>query len=153
MAAVEKQVRPALNRITYQLGLLQDLKIALFGKGFTVDDQHLVDSGGLYTLWRDTLFLRHEREKLKDDLGSGSHDMDAAVAAFAESTQVRSQALAMRMEQILAANWRLLLIFGGGCVILFWVLVWSISRAIRDRVLAIEMAKADAESGRRRRDG
>ena len=147
----DNKLRPALNRITYQLELLQDLKIALFGKGFTVDEQHqriLVASGGLYTLWRDTLLLRRQREKLEDDLGLVSHDIDAAVAAVAESAQVRSQALAMRMEQILAANWQQMLVFGIGCLVLFWVLAWFISRAIRDRVLAIELAKADAESGR-----
>ena len=147
----DNKLRPALNRITYQLELLQDLKIALFGNGFTVDEQHqriLVASGGLYTLWRDTLLLRRQREKLKDDLGLVSHDIDAAVAAVAESAQVRSQALAMRMEQIFATNWQQMLVFGVSCLVLFWVLAWFISRAIRDRVLAIELAKADAESGR-----
>jgi two-component system sensor histidine kinase/response regulator len=147
----DNKLRPALALITYQLELIQDLKIALFGKGFTADEQHqriLVASGGLYTLWRDTLLLRREREKLKDDLGVVSHDIDAAVAALAESTQARSQALAMQMEQILAANWQQMLVFGICCLVLFWVLAWLISRAIRDRVLAIELAKADAESGR-----
>ena len=147
----DNKLRPALDRITYQFDLIQDLKIALFGKGSTVDEQHqriLVASGGLYTLWRDTLLLRREREKLEDDLGLAAHDTDAAVAAFAESAQIRSQALAMRMEQILAANWQQMLVFGIGCLVLFWVLAWFISRAIRDRVLGMELAKAEAESGR-----
>ena len=147
----DNKLRPALDRITYQFDLIQDLKIALFGKGYTVDEQHqriLVASGGLYTLWRDTLLLRREREKLEDYLGLAAHDTDAAVAAFAESAQVRSQALAMRMEQIFAANWQQMLVFGIGCLVLFWVLAWFISRAIRDRVLGMELAKAEAESGR-----
>ena len=140
-----------MDRITYQFQLLQDLKIALFGKGFTVDKEHqriIVVSGGLYTLWRNTLLLRTEQEKLKDDLGLISHDVDAAVADFEKSAQIRSQALAMRMEQNLTANWQQILVFGLGCLVLFWVLAWFISRAIRDRVLAIELAKAEAESGR-----
>jgi two-component system, sensor histidine kinase and response regulator len=74
--------------------------------------------------------------------------LDAALAAFAESAQVRSQTLAMRMEEVLAANWRQLLVIGGGCLLLFWVLAWLISGAIRDRVRAIKLAKSDAESGR-----
>jgi len=147
----DNKLRPALDRITYQFDLIEDLKIALFGKGYTVDQQHqriLVASGGLYTLWRDTLLLRREREKLEDDLGLVAHDIDAAVAAVAESAQVRSQALAMQMERILAANWQQMLVFGIGCLVLFWVLAWFISRAIRGRVLGMELAKADAESGR-----
>src|SRR6202035_5237362 len=97
---------------------------------------------------RDTLLLRREHEKLKDNLGLVSHDIDAAVAAVAESAQVRSEALAMEMERTVASNWQQMLFFGGGCLILFWVLAWLISRGIRDRVPAIELAKADAESGR-----
>ena len=77
-----------------------------------------------------------------------SHGIDAAVAAFAETTQVRSQAMAVQMEQMFAANLQQMLLFGVSCLILFWILAWLISRAIRDRVLAIELAKADAESGR-----
>ena len=147
----DNKLGPALERITYQFELIQDLKVALFGKGFTEDPQHrsiVVAAGGLYILWRDALLLRREHEKLKDSLGLVSYDIDAAVAAFAESAQVRSQALAMRMEQNLAANWREMLVFGLSCLALFWVLAWFISRAIRDRVLAIELAKADADVGR-----
>src|SRR6202047_1046963 len=54
----------------------------------------------------------------------------------------------MRMEQDFAANWRQMLVFGIGCLFLFWLLAWLISRANGDRVLAIELGKADAESGR-----
>jgi signal transduction histidine kinase len=147
----DNELRPALDRITYQLQLLQDLKIALFGKGYTEDKEHqriTVVSGGLYTLWRNTLLLRTKQEELKDDLGLISHDADAALADFEKSSQIRSQALAMQMEQNLTANWHQLLVFGLGCLVLFWVLAWLISRAIRDRVHAIELAKSEAESGR-----
>jgi two-component system, sensor histidine kinase and response regulator len=147
----DNKLGPALDRITYQFELLEDLKTALFGKGYTSDGQHqriVVGSGGLYSLWRDTLLLRREHEKLKDDLGLVSHDIDAAVAAFSESVEVRSHELSARMEQSLAANWRQMLVFGIGCLVLFWVLAWHISRAIRARVGAIELAKAEADSGR-----
>jgi two-component system sensor histidine kinase/response regulator len=147
----DNELRPALDRITYQFELLQDLKVALFGKGFTEDEQHqkiIVTSGGLYALWRDTLLLRREQEKLKDSLGVVSHDIDAAAAAFARSAQDRSQALAVQMEQNFGTNWQQMLVFGVGCLMLFWVMAWFISRAIRDRVLAIVLAKADAESRR-----
>src|SRR3984893_9779494 len=147
----DNELRPALDRITYQLQLLEDLKTALFGKGFTEDKEHqriTVVSGGLYTLWRNTLLLRTEQEELKDDLGLISHDVDAALADFEKSSQIRSLALAMQMEQNLTANWHQLLVFGLGCLVLFWVLAWLISRAIRDRVHAIELAKSEAESGR-----
>jgi signal transduction histidine kinase/DNA-binding response OmpR family regulator len=144
-------LRPALDRITYQFDLIRDLQVALFGNGFTVDEAHLkivVASGGLYTLRRDNLLLRIDRENLKDDLGTVAHNIDSAVAAFAETAQVRSQALAVQMEQNLSANWRQMLVFGVSCLVLFWILSWLISHAIRSRVLAIQLAKADAESAK-----
>jgi two-component system sensor histidine kinase/response regulator len=147
----DNQLWPAFDRITYQSELIQNLKNALFGQGFTVDEQHRrisATSGGLYSLLREALLLRHKHDKLKDDLDVASHNIDAAVTAFGESAQVRSQALAVQKEQIFAANWRQLLVFGVACLLVFWVLAWFISRAIGHRVLAIELAKADAESGR-----
>ena len=147
----DNKLWPALDRINYQFDLVNDLKIALFGKGFTADEQHqriLPASGGLYSLRQDYLLLQREHQELEDDLALVSHGIAAAVTAFAESSKLRSDALALRMEQILAANWRQMLIFGVGCLLLFWVFAWFISRAIRDRVLAIELAKAEADSGR-----
>jgi two-component system, sensor histidine kinase and response regulator len=50
------------------------------------------------------------------------------------------------MEQILTANWQRMLVFGVGCLALFWVISWLISRSIRDQVLAIQLAKVEAVS-------
>ena len=143
-------MRPALDRITYQFDLVQDLKIALFGKGYSVDEPHqriLSGSGGLYTLRRDTLLLRREREKLKDDLGVVWHDSRRCRRSLwgneRRSVLGRSR---VQMEQILTANWQRTLVFGVGCLALFGILSWLISRAIRDRVLAIQLAKAQAVS-------
>lgn len=55
----DNMLRPALDRITYQFDLIQDLKIALFGKGYTVDVPHqkiLASSGGLFILCGGTPF-------------------------------------------------------------------------------------------------
>jgi len=147
----DNKLKPALDRLTYQFDLVEDLKTALFGKGFTLDQQNqsvVVGSGGLYTLLRDAILLERERDKLEDGLTSVSHEIDTAVAAFAESAQIRSQALTMQMEQTLAGDWQQMLIFGAGCLVLLLLLAWLISRAIGDQVVAIELAKAEAESGR-----
>jgi hypothetical protein len=52
-------LRPALARITYQFDLIQDLKLALFGKGYTDDEAHqriLAGVGGLYSLRREPFY-------------------------------------------------------------------------------------------------
>jgi PAS domain S-box-containing protein len=146
----DNKLKPALDRLTYPFDSVENLKVALFGKGFTVDEQRrsiLVGSGGLYTLWRDTLLMRREREKLNDALAQISRGIDAAGAVFTEA-QVRSKALAMQIEQMHTASWQQILVLGGVCLVLFYFFAWLISRAIRDQVNAIELAKAEAESGR-----
>jgi two-component system sensor histidine kinase/response regulator len=146
---MDNKLKPALDRLTYSLDLVEDLKVALFGRGFTVDEQHrsiLVGSGGLYSLWRDTLLLRREREKLNDALAQISRGIDAVGAVFTEA-QVRSNALAMQMEQMQIASWQQMLVLGGVCLVLFCFFAWFISRVIGDQVNAIELAKVEAESG------
>ena len=87
----EIQVRPlGSGRITYQFDLIQDLKLALFGKGYADDDSHqriVTGTGGLYTLRRDTLLLRRQREKLEDDLELVWHKVDAVVVVFGQTAQ------------------------------------------------------------------
>jgi two-component system sensor histidine kinase/response regulator len=147
----DNELWSALDRIIYEPELIQSLKTTLFGPGFTVDEQHRkisVTGEGLYSLLRDALLLRRDHEKLKDDLDVASHSIDGAVAAFGKSAQVRSQGLALEKEKIFAANWRQMLVFGVACLLVFWVLAWLISRAISHRVLAIDLAKAEADSGR-----
>ncbi len=147
----DNELWPALDRITYEPELIQRLETALFGQGFTIDEQHRkvsVGGDGLYSLLRDALLLQRDHENLKDDLDVASHGIDGAVAAFGKSAQVRSQALAMAKEEIFAADWRQMLVFGVACLAVFWLLAWLISRTISHRVLAIDRAKAEAESGR-----
>ena len=129
--------------------LIQDLKLALFGKGYAEDDSHqriVAGTGGLYTLRRDTLLLRRQREKLEDELELVWHKVDAAVVVFGQTAQTHSRALTVQMEQILTANWQRMLVFGVGCLALFWIVSWLISRSIRDQVLAIQLAKVEAIS-------
>jgi two-component system, sensor histidine kinase and response regulator len=150
----DNQLRPSLDRIAayhYESALVQDLSDALLGKGYKVDEAHQkieVGTGGLYTLWRNTLLLQGEREKLEDELESVSRDINAAVGAFGESAHVRSEALATQLEHILAGSWHQMLVFGIGCIALLLVLAWLISRAIRGQVVVIETAQKEAESGR-----
>src|ERR1700730_18828734 len=105
--------------------------------------------------WREThdlspdgLLLRGEREKLKDELATVGTEIELAKEPLIQSAQVRSQGLASAMEQALASSWRQMLLVGGACSVLLISLAWPISHAIRSQVNAIELAKAEAESGR-----
>jgi signal transduction histidine kinase/DNA-binding response OmpR family regulator len=158
----DNHLEPGFERLSYnaeflepigKVDLLVDLKIAIFGQGFTVDEEHqniLVGNGGLYPLWQDTLMLRRGREKLYDKLNVVSQDIGIAEAAFTQSMQSGSQALAEQMERTFTASWHQMMLFGACCLVLFFWLAWLISCAIRDQVNVIELAKSTAESGRQK---
>ncbi|MBI3418234.1 MAG: PAS domain S-box protein [Verrucomicrobia bacterium] len=101
-------------------------------------------NGGLFTLRHDALRLRREREKMKLELASLFHDIEAASAGFAQSAQARTTALTQQMEGSLAAGWQQMLYVGGGCSALFLWLAWMISRGIGGQVRAIDRARAEA---------
>ena len=103
---------------------------------------------GTHDLSQDALLLRGEREKLKDELAAVGKEIEVAKAPLIQSAQVRSQGLASEMEQALASSWRQMLLVGAACSVLLLSLAWPISHAIRGQVNAIELAKAEAESGR-----
>jgi two-component system sensor histidine kinase/response regulator len=162
----DNKLKPALDRLSYDVGIftdsqinknlvsmqaIEELKRALFGTGFGVDESHSnigVETDGLYNVWRETLKLRREREKIRNDLSSVSHEIDVASESFARTAQSSSQLLSAKAEDTLASTWNRMIIIGVACAILFLWLAWLISRAIRRQVIAIEMAKAEAESGR-----
>jgi two-component system, sensor histidine kinase and response regulator len=116
---------------------------------------HLADLEHRAQAWRETrdlskdaLLLRGEREKLKDELAAVGKEIEAAKAPLIQSEQARSKGLASAMEEALASSWRQMLLVGGACSVLLISLAWPISHAIRSQVNAIELAKAEAESGR-----
>jgi two-component system sensor histidine kinase/response regulator len=116
---------------------------------------HLADLELRAQAWRETrdlskdaLLLRGEREKLKDELAAVGKEIEVAKAPLIQSDQVRSEGLASEMEEALASSWRQMLLVGSSCSVLLISLAWPISHAIRSQVNAIELAKAEAESGR-----
>jgi PAS domain S-box-containing protein len=130
---------------------VEELRVALFGKGYRSDDlrQNIqLGRGGLFTLRLDVLGLRREREKIKAELSPLLLEVQSTSAALADSTQVRSAALTREMELSLTNGWTHMLLFGSGCAVLFLWLARLIARGIRDQVQAIEQARAESEASR-----
>jgi PAS domain S-box-containing protein len=162
----DNKIKPVLDRLSRSIGALgfrgigssaftpsaiEHLKVALFGEGAGSDEAHQnieVGHGGLFTLRRDALVLRREREKLKSRLATEVQHVEAAHADFMRSTQTRSAALTRQMEQTLASGWNRLLLFGGGSAALFFWLARLITRGIDGQVHVIEQARVGAEASR-----
>lgn len=162
----DNKLKPALDRLERSISLfdtnrdtsgaltaqaLTNFKIVLFGEGFVTDEEHQniqPGRGGLFTLRRDALQLRRERDQLKNELSLLFQEIEAANASFAQSAQVRSAALTQQMERSLAFGWRQIVVMGGGCAGLFCWLAWFISRGVKGQVNTLERARAEAELGR-----
>jgi PAS domain S-box-containing protein len=130
---------------------IETLKAALIGEEQAQGEPHqniLPAQKGLFTLRRDALRLRRERDDLKSELGTVFQEIETADANFARLEQARSSALSQQVEQNLSANWGRLLILGGGCSTLFLWLSWLITCGVNVQVQALERARAEAESGR-----
>ena len=162
----DNKLRPVLDRLTATVDSIAaratganapnpqamgDLKAALFGNDYRLDEAHqmiVAGRGGLFTLRRDVLRLRRERENFRNELAAVMAEVETTNAHFANSTQQRSAALTRQMEQSLATGWNRMLLFGVSCAILFLWLAWRIARGIDGQVHVIEQARADAEASR-----
>lgn len=132
--------------------LIEELQENLFGRGYVVDNEHQdvrPGAGGLFTLRRDVLRLRDEREALKKELSENVQSIDLANSHFAQSTDSRIAALAKGMEDNLAAMWHRLMAFGTVSSGLFVWLAWLIARGIGNQVNELELSRANAEEARR----
>ncbi len=129
--------------------LVEDVRASLFGAApHPARDEATAADVGLYTLERDALRLRHERENLKTRASSLFEDIEIDNANFAKSAQVRMMILAEKMESTLRGGWRRMLMFGGACSGVFLWLAFLTARGISGQVQMIEKARADAEAGR-----
>ena len=126
------------------------LRVAVFGQDSDGENlpQDYASIGGLYNLRRDALRLRRQREKAKTESALLFEEIDTANASFAQSALGRAVGLAEQMEKSLGDGWRRMLIFGGGCSVIFLWLAHVISRGIYAQVKALEQARAESEKGR-----
>jgi PAS domain S-box-containing protein len=162
----DNQLKPALDRLSDSIASLaqdpdisanltpqavENLRVAIFGKGYKNDDAHQdiePGVGGLYVLRRDALQLRRQRDALKIELTTLAQDMEAANATFAQFAEARTDALNRETEDSLKTVWSRMVIIGAVCLVVFLWLAFIISRGIRGHVRALDEARAEAEAGR-----
>jgi signal transduction histidine kinase len=141
IAAIMSRPRADIS-ITQQT--VEDLRTALFGSGYVIDEARQVinpGTGGLYAQRESIQSLRHEREEIKESLSSISQQLQSAAIAFSQTVQTDSAVLTGQMEQMLTSTRRQMLLLGGVCSALFFWLAWLISRAIRGQVDALQRSR------------
>ena len=130
---------------------MESLRVALFGKGYAMDQGHAtvqIGTGGLYSLREETLKLRRERNAIKDEFAAVGAGIDTLGAAIERAADRSSENLAEQLEDQLASSRIDTLMIGAVCSAVFFWLAFRISNAIRIQVSALAEAKSEAEKGR-----
>ncbi|OQY16445.1 MAG: hypothetical protein B6I36_10235 [Desulfobacteraceae bacterium 4572_35.1] len=126
---------------------LEDLKIALFGNNYHIDQQHqtIVVSGGLYQLCADRLQLDQQRAQLERVLQQRFLAMDNLNTYVAELTQNQYDQFSNQTQQLLTN--RLQQIAIGSAIVLLIVIVIGviISRKVQQQVNNINMLRRHNE--------
>ncbi|MBW2185522.1 MAG: EAL domain-containing protein [Deltaproteobacteria bacterium] len=114
------------------LQILEDLKIALFGKDYQIDQQYqtIVARGGLYQLSFDRLQLHQQQAQHEKALQTNYVELENINAHLSQLTQKQYDLLSNRTQQQLQQGLNKA-IFGGGIVLLF---VFGLGIAISRRV-------------------
>ena len=160
----DNKLKPSLDKLGRNLSLLEKnqevskalalegttkLKRSIFGKGFVIDDalqSVQIGEGGLYALRREELRLRQERQDWDRKIQKLSMHIESTYDDFEDVIQRRTKDLAMQVEDSLTKAWSQLVVMAGLVLAGFLGLAWVISRGIRRQVLALETARADADS-------
>jgi PAS domain S-box-containing protein len=164
----DNEFKPALDRMRRTLAALsastgsanllppqtiETLTVAIFGEGYASDEAHQdlrTGRGGLFSLRRDALQLRREREQLNSKAGALFQDIETVSASFAQSAEVRTAALTEEMERGLAAGWRQMLTLGCVSSLVFLWLAGLIGRGINSQIKAHTHAHKSLEASEQR---
>jgi len=159
----DNQLKPTLDKLSRSLAALAEtgdvpkelasegiakLKKALFGRGFSIDEDHQtvqIGEGGLYALRGDELRLRQERRNWEREFQRLSKKIETTYDDWEEEIQRRTKAVTEQVEANLTTSWNHLVILIGMVFVGFLGLAWVISRGIRLQVGALEKARADAD--------
>lgn len=160
----DNQLKPSLERLEQNFAILADefmdtgelspqtieeLKNALFGKGYVIDAAHQtirIGKGGLYNLRRDALRLLSEREKLLVALQKCYHQRIEMIYPKMESlAREHSRTLAKQAEERLTKIWHNMLLLSILILAGFLALGWVISKSLRQQVNAIARLRRQNE--------
>lgn len=159
----DNRLKPALERLTRSFNALEitdssaepstadrmnDVYVSLFGKGFSIDESHQtirVGEDGLYSLRRNFLGLREERESLRAELGRVFQLIELVDDEYSMLTQARATKLAKGVEERLTGVRDSTLLIGGIAFVGFLGLAWTISGGIRGQINAMQEARRVAD--------
>ena len=129
--------------------LLDDFETALFGKGYTIDNDHqviILGYDGEYGLILDQLRMLKEREILRAEVQRIYDNTDISLGKISARTDTITQHEVIKVEKVLSQTWRTMVIIWLVTSIIYAMLAYEIIMTARQQIKAIEDSNIELEA-------
>ena len=129
--------------------LLDDYETALFGQGYTIDNDHqiiILGYDGEYGLILDQLKMVKEREILRAEVNRIYDKTEISLGEIVSITDTITEQEVTKVEKVLGQTWRTMVIIWFVTSLIYAMLAYEIILAARQQIKAIEDSNMELET-------
>jgi len=129
--------------------LLDEYETAMFGQGYSIDDDHqtiILGYDGVYSLILDQLKMEKEKSALQDEADSIYDRIETALEELRGRTNTITQQEVIKVEKALRQTWRTMVIIWIVTSVIYAMLAYEIIMAARQQIKAIEDSNVELEA-------
>ena len=129
--------------------LLDDYETALFGQGYTIDNDHqiiILGYDGEYGLILDQLKMVKEREILRVEVNRIYDKTEISLGEIVSRTNTITEHEVTKVEKVLGQTWRTMVIIWFVTSLIYAMLAYEIILAARQQIKAIEDSNMELET-------
>jgi signal transduction histidine kinase len=130
-------------------GLLDEYERAMFGQGYTIDNDHqtiILGHDGQYGFIVDRLKMESEKETLQSETHRLFENIQTTLGEIAGMTNTITQQEAFKVEKVLGQTWRTMVIIWIVTSLIYAMLAYEIIMAARQQIKAIEDSNTELEA-------
>jgi len=128
--------------------LLDDYETAMFGQGYSIDDDHqtiILGYDGLYGLILDKLRLEKEKKYLHGEADTIFNSIETILEEIRKRTNVITQQEVIEVEKALGQTWRTMVIIWIVTSVIYAMLAYEIIMAAKQQIKSIEDSNVELE--------
>ncbi len=129
--------------------LLDDYETALFGQGYTIDNDHqiiILGYDGEYGLILDQLKMVKEREILRAEINRIYNKTEISLGEIVSRTNTITEHEVTKVEKVLGQTWRTMVIIWFVTSLIYAMLAYEIIMAARQQIKAIKDSNMELET-------
>jgi signal transduction histidine kinase len=129
--------------------LLDDYETALFGQGYTIDNDHqiiILGYDGEYGLILDQLKMVKEREILRAEINRIYDKTEISLGEIVSITDTITEQEVTKVEKVLGQTWRTMVIIWFVTSLIYAMLAYEIIMAARQQIKAIKDSNMELET-------